>query len=509
VEWVRDYSSLSDTELTKVIDEKTGRRRFPTLRPGKRKVGYGALMSRIRVFRSWLGIAVHVLKIAPSKCTPERVFGTRFEDIALELRDQWERRAAAGQRRVELGLPPLGKAQHAASSGLHNTMALAGVIALLAYDRSRHERRLSLADYEGHEEPGQRVNRGKLRVARHQTAAEASFAEAYNISRTLSEQIVSNRGGMLVTTNKDKAVVFDDIPTMDLIPAALDEIQRRIRAKQSDDGLPFEALRTFLAAIIASGAVRLEECAHMRDDVHFDAKRRSQGYIFLRAVDRKGDYCDHVVPLIEELTPRWLVDYVMDVARPALMAKWTGAGNAPHHFIFMNARGRPFGDPRESADGLRRDARLIATRKGKLQGIFLDLRYQELRRAGLPAIIAHGSHGPHGDRGRVGNICRNTGRIGAERGGQLLGHAGQTTVDRSYAVASAEAHRAILREVLRTRPWYVAREVATQDPERGAKQSPVRPDGMLRSLDELCRQYEVGQISAKVLADHVLKLHAG
>ena len=69
ITWVRDYSTLSDTQLAKARNAD-GSRRFPLLRPDIREVKRAAAMSRVRAFRAWLGIAVHVLHIAPADAAP-------------------------------------------------------------------------------------------------------------------------------------------------------------------------------------------------------------------------------------------------------------------------------------------------------------------------------------------------------------------------------------------------------------------------------------------------------
>ena len=208
-----------------------------------------------------------------------------------------------------------------------------------------------------------------------------------------------------------------------------------------------------------------------------------------------------MVPLVDELTPRWFVDYVMDVARPKLLDTWVADGNAAHNFLIMDRKGRPFGDPRESDDGRVRDEVLVKTRKGKLEAMFLDFRIPALVRAGLPVTLSHGTNTPHGDRGRVLNICRNTAGIGSARGGQLAGHVGTTTVDRSYAIANADAHREVLREVLQTRPWYAER-FGTPQPKT------MVPVTRGRSVEEmeLYRQLDEGEIGLKAFAEGIKRL---
>lgn len=185
----------------------------------------------------------------------------------------------------------------------------------------------------------------------------------------------------------------------------------------------------------------------MRDDRHFTPALRTLLGIFLEKHDRKGDYCEHYIPLNEVLSPKWLVVYVMDVARPELMKQWVAAGNAPHHFLFMDANGRPFGDPNESQDGKERNERLITTRKSKLMAMFSDLRVETMIAAGVRVVEAHGNNASHAERGRVANIGANLKGVGEERTARLLGHlvkkvGGQvSTVARSYSRTSLEANR--------------------------------------------------------------------
>ena len=163
------------------------------------------------------------------------------------------------------------------------------MITLLAYDKSRHERKFRASRRkESRRGRDIGVDMNALRTADRQTEAEVQFAHAYEFSRRLSDKVIDNRGGKTATTNKLKSVVFEDVPTVDLIPGAVDDIRRRLDAKRHDHDLPFDAVQVFFAAIVASGAVRIEECAHMRDDLHFDAKLRAASAIYLRAIDRKG-----------------------------------------------------------------------------------------------------------------------------------------------------------------------------------------------------------------------------
>jgi hypothetical protein len=295
------------------------------------------------------------------------------------------------------------------------------------------------------------------------TVGEDAAAHAYELSRTVSKQVAAARGGENATTNKPKQLVFADVPTADLMPRALSGIHRRIAAKKKDDALPFDALQGLAAGIVASGSVRIEELAHMRDDRHFTPAHRMDAGIFLDAHDRKGDYCEHHVPLNDALTPLWLVDYVMDVARPALLAKWAKRDNPQHHFLFMDANGRPFGDPLERENGKVRNQRLIQARKGKLMAMFSDFRVDAMIAAGKRVVEAHGNNASHGDRGRMSNIGANLAGVGEERTGRFLGHLVKSTggrvstVARSYSRANLEANRETLHDILMSRAWYAER----------------------------------------------------
>ena len=244
----------------------------------------------------------------------------------------------------------------------------------------------------------------------------------------------------------------------------------------------------------------------MRDDRHFTAAHRRDGGIYLAAHDRKGDYCDHHVPLNEALTPRWLIDYVMDVARPALLRKWEEGGHEPHHFIFMDAKGRPFGDPVERENGKVRNQRLIKTRKGKLIAMFSDFRVTAMIAAGRRVVEAHGNNTSHGDRGRIGNIGANLASVGEERTARLLGHlvknAGGrvSTVARAYSRASLEANRATLHDILMSRGWYAERHgpsprLAEPAPAAAPTVTTTMTRGLAKELKELAADYKAGVYS--------------
>jgi hypothetical protein len=337
------------------------------------------------------------------------------------------------------------------------------------------------------------------------TVGEDAAARAYELSRTISKQVAAARGGENATTNKPKQLVFADVPTADLMSRALSGIHRRIAAKKKDDALPFDALQTFAAGIVASGSVRIEELAHMRVDRHFTPAQRSDGGIFLEAHDRKGDYCEHHVPLNEALTPPWLVDYVMDVARPALMVKWTKRDNPLHHFVFMDANGRPFGDPMERENGKVRNQRLIQARKGKLMALFSDFRVDAMIAAGRRVVDAHGNNTSHADRGRMSNIGANLAGVGEERTGRLLGHLVKSTggrvstVARSYSRANLEANRATLHDILMSRAWYAERHGPSRVAAPATAPSPARTTTisplLALELKELAADFKTGVYS--------------
>jgi hypothetical protein len=461
VGWIRDFSTLSDRELARHLD-KNGQKVFPSRRRGF-LVGLGAEQGRIRAFRAYLGAALNIKGIDPAACRPQIVFGQDFELLTDEILEYWQKCVDANRERVALGIPPLGKAKHAASGGIHSVVVLGGMVALMGYERSRHER-------------GQRG--AKLRVGGHgkeigldwndmrrvdKTIGEELFAGAYEHSRMKGNQLEADRGGATATTHKVKKIVFEDTLTADLMPAALEALRRRIDAKKVDRSLAGDAVAHLAAGIISSGATRIEELAHLRYDRHFTAAHRAEMGIPLEAWDRKGDYCAHQIPLNEALTPPWLISYVADVARPILLARWMARGNSAHNFVIMDARGRPFGDPLESADGKTRDARVIAHRKGKLIMLFKDVRIGALSAAGLPILDGYALSGTHGDRGRIANIAVNLKGVGSERAARLLGHKekgnGQRTltVERSYSQSNLEANRETLHEILLARPWYAAR----------------------------------------------------
>lgn len=506
--WVRDYSTLSDRELALRRDAE-GRKVFPT-RDSIRLVELGAEQSRIRAFRAYLGAAVRLEQLAPEACVPELIFGSMFEVLTDHVKEQWARRADAAKQRAALGLRP-GVVRHESSAGLQNLIAVAGVVALCLFTRLRHQR--------GAQGPKMRVGqRGNalgvewaaLRVT-EKTMGEDAAAHAYELSRTLSKQIAAARGGENATTNKRKEIVFEDVPTADLVPLALNDIRRRIAAKKKDDALPFDALKTLVGGIVGSGAVRIEELAHMRDDRHFTPKHRADGGIYLDAHDRKGDYCEHHVPLNEALTPPWLVDYVMDVARPALMARWQCRGHEPHHFLFMDANGRPFGDPAERENGKVRNQRLIKARKGKLVALFADFRVAAMIAAGYRVTEAHGNNTSHADRGRIANIGANLAGVGEERTGRLLGHlvkaAGGhvSTVARSYSRASLEANRATLHDILMSRPWYAERRLPSPTrvaaPFQVSGPAPTMSAALAREVRGLAADFKAGIYSQAEFED--------
>lgn len=246
----------------------------------------------------------------------------------------------------------------------------------------------------------------------------------------------------------------------------------------------------------------------MRDDRHFTPGHRLDGGIFLEAHDRKGDYCEHHVPLNDALTPPWLVDYVMEVARPALMAKWTKRDKPPHHFVFMDANGRPFGDPLEQESGKLRNQQLIQARKGKLMAMFSDFRVDAMIAAGKQVVEAHGNNASHGDRGRISNIGANLAGVGEERTGRLLGHLVKstggrvTTVARSYSRANLEANRATLHDILMSRAWYVERHGPSPLPVPALVASaPASPStttmspGLAHELKALAADFKAGVYS--------------
>lgn len=457
VEWVRDFSTLPDRELSQRKDEK-GRKVFPMRRKSFLVEG-AAELGRIRAFRAYLGAAVTLSGVAPRDCVAEVTFGQDFEILTDAIVEEWAKRVDANDARKQIGVPPLGLAKHNASTGLLNLIAVGGMIALMGFERSRHQRgqpgATAKAGRDGHVLG---VDWNKLRSS-EKTVGEHLFATAYEHSRMTGMKLQDDRGGALATTHKPKKEVFADTPTADLIPAELELLRRRIDGKHKDDGLAFDAMSLFGGGIVASGASRIEELAHMRCDRNFTAEHRADMGIYLAEWDRKGDYCAHEIPLNEALTPRWLIAYVLDVSRPKLLKRWIAAGNEPHQFVFMNASGRPFGDPNESEDGKRRDARVINKRKGKLIELFKDVRLRALVNAKLPILDGYATAGSHGDRGRIGNIGVNLKTVGAGRTGRLLGHraARSSTVERSYSRIELEANRETLHDILMSRPWYARR----------------------------------------------------
>lgn len=491
--WVRDFSTLSDKELKQQRDE-SGRKQFPARRQ-KIEVELGAETGRIRAFRAFLGAAMNLLGVPGEECTEDRVFGISFEDLTDKIIEAWEARVAANKARAERGIPALGVVRHEASTGLHGLIAAGGMIASMAYDRSRHARGakgLKMRKGRNGKDLGLDYDAARMQ---EKTVGETAFLEAYTYSRTTAGNLSNQRGGAQHATHKNKELTFADTPLCDLIPGELALLWKRIQSGRPDPSLPFEVLRAFACSLIATGQMRIEELAHIRQDKQLSPAMRERRGIALRCVDRKDNICAHEVAFNDALQPKWLVDYVFDIAIPALLEKHSARGHAQHPFVFMDANGRPWGDPKESEDGKVRNQRLVQTRKSKLVAMFKDFRLQALRRAGKPILNSHGNNTAHADRGRMANIATNLEGVGAERAGRLMGHLGTqgqggraSTAERSYSRSNLEANRRTLHAVLLSRDWY-RREYglvthASGDNGAPARSLPRAAPAEPRSLDD-------------------------
>lgn len=487
-DWLRDYYTLEGLDL----ESRYG---YELLRPDIRHLKGMSYGARVSAVRHYYGVAILDLGWPLAEVNVQTVFGRRFPELTNRLRHLWQERAEIDADLRARGLPARGFAASNDSQTLQRLIINGGLIAAAAYEHSRWSRGLSgivpEKDSEGKELPI-RVTPATIADQDDLTPEERRWLNAYRYANMKADNVQSRRGRK--RTHRNVRQIMEDIPTMALMPAALDRLQRRVKRSPHDETIMAEAMNMFIRGIIATGGARVGELPKVRLGTQFQPGDR---FIDLTGRLRKRDV-DHILVIHPELIPAWLYQYVLEVARPRLVSRWVaahtaGRDDAPadHGFLCVRRSGAPWADTGWTPRSRDLSPQQGSNASSQILAAFSDWRRRELKRQGFTVVRGGwGHHTTQAERHRIHQAGLNYG-FTAEQMGQVLGHEGKTTGQIFYSAAVARDIEHIISTIIECRSWRLGAE--------GARRR-ERSDFIAKVLN-LKKMADMGKLSA----DEVLK----
>jgi integrase len=418
--WYRDYSTLPDADLA------ANQARYP-VRPTKRHLAPGTVVTRLFALRAWCGMARKVLGKDPADLTLQDVFGDSARLIGEQFKAWWAARADAGE------------VSDATSGGLTSILISAAMVARALCDRAAHQRgaqtmvrkAASLLEWE----------------RRLRTPEEEAFFRGYQALTAQADQLEENRKtsetGHVHTTAKDITRMVKQTPPqwwLKVLDAMLAEVQTGVAKGRS--GMKFYRFvgATYLLGFVISTGLRRSELAHLRIgafvnrqgkrvDRQYGPGNRAARVVKLRAVDRKNRR-QHIAGVRERFCPRWLETLYLDKARPFFLTK----GRQDHDWLFVSSTGAPYGCVNETNSGQRTasDMHRSTTRKLMLTKSFQQHVASAAARLGLPLPDEIHEFGVHAVRSVFAFLLFQTPGLGVTAAANWLGDRTET-VEGTYA----------------------------------------------------------------------------
>jgi hypothetical protein len=366
LEWYGEFLTLDFDEIERQAD------RFPT-QPPRWGLKRTTLVKRIINIRTLLYHAPVVLGKPASEISLQDFLGDSHRRVLAHLRTWWAGRARDAADPVS----------SPNSDGLEKLVLAYGLIAYAQHLRLRHDRNAAPEVPEDH--------RLSIQQGATMTDPEKKLFEAYRAASSHAKKIQKDR--------RRESAAFGDNTVRDLPRligntdaafwiALLDEMIRQVRAQVelSAEGqvlkVSAENQHTFFKLVgdayyhgwLISTGMRICETGHVRLDVQYSPELRS-GTIrqaHLRAVDRKDtpNTLPHQTAVRDRYVPGWLEELYLAHARPFFMQTWPalkGHECQSHEWLFVDAKGRPYGCAGEAADGGDRDSMAFNSRLTRLR----------------------------------------------------------------------------------------------------------------------------------------------
>ena len=304
LEWYQDFSCATEDDLLGRPDE------FPIRQP-QRHLTPATFANRFAVIRAYVGVAIHMIGLAPGELEPERVFGELFQPLSKRIRAEWSDRVGKG-------------VSHRASEGLHHLLYTGGLLAEALYVRSLHARSVTVAmqkragatvlDYAEHE------------LAADRTLVERSLFESYRCAQKTCANLTKARtdDSPLGSGNtvKDLGEVVTHAPV-----SVYTRVQEHLLETVRESSTTADALRydervrvvaTMFNGILLSAGLRLGEPGTLRIGIHLPADFDVDMRFSLRHTDRKN-HRRHPFTFRELFLPSWFLAYYRTVVWPLLL----------------------------------------------------------------------------------------------------------------------------------------------------------------------------------------------
>lgn len=364
--WYGEFVTLPFAEVERRFD------RFPT-RPPRWGLKRSTVVKRIIDIRTILYQAPAVLGKKPTEISPLELLGPAHRPFVAHLRTWWAERAK----------DPTDGVSSPNSDGLEKLVLSYALLAYALHLRLRHDRSAAPRQAADH--------RLLIQAGAQLTATEGELFEAYRAAEANAKEIEAAR---MRESNAHGDNTVRDLPRLirttpasfwiALLDEMLREVQAQvefsadghvlaIRAKNAHTFWKFVADAYYHGWLISTG-MRISETGHVRLDLQYSPQLRGGKLreAHLRAIDRKEtqNTLPHETAIRDRYVPRWLEALYLERARPFFMREWPELKDRPiqeHPWLFVDARGRPYGCPEEAADGSGRDPLQFATRLGHLR----------------------------------------------------------------------------------------------------------------------------------------------
>ncbi|MHB1168749.1 MAG: hypothetical protein ACYC28_05645 [Longimicrobiales bacterium] len=366
LEWYGEFLTLEFDAIETQPD------RFPT-RPPRWHLSAGTLVKRIINIRAILHLAPIALRMPAEQITPSFLLGEAHRPFLSHVKTWW-----AGRARDEMDC-----VSSPNSDGLEKLVLAYGLMAYALHLRLRHERGSAPRVAEDH--------RLLIQQGTDMEIAEKKLFEAYRAANSHAKTIKAQRrresNALGDNTVRDLPRLIRNTPAEFWI-AILDEMLRQVQAQVdfSPDGAvrgiraenPHKFFKLVADAYyhgwLVSTGMRISETAHIRLDIQYSTEWREAALreAHLRSIDRKetANTLPHETAIRDRYVPRWLESLFLEQARPFFMVVWPGEkGRAvqKHEWLFVDAKGRPYGCTEEAADGEGRDAMAFNSRLQRLR----------------------------------------------------------------------------------------------------------------------------------------------